>query len=171
MITNLISCSGHDTHVKNISSVEISGAETLPFCQENTWMIRWNLSVSLMLDLMALTSSQPLPTVWYFLYIFVLAPQGNLGDFFQSNSTSAWKPSRNWAKEKWKRWRITAIFSFYCPGAPLSADISPAVYWRDTENVTFSICLIQYLYSQIFQWPFSTFTQNKNLQVWYAILF
>lgn len=29
------------------------------------------------------------------------------------------------------------FFSFYCPGVPLSSDISPAVYWRDIEKCNF----------------------------------
>lgn len=40
-----ICCSDHDTHVKNISAVKMSGAETSPVCQNNTWMIGWNISV------------------------------------------------------------------------------------------------------------------------------
>lgn len=63
---------------------------------------------------------------------------------------------RKHKKQLWS-WRIMAIFSLYCSGVSLSYDISPAVYWRDTENVTFPIFfLTQHLYSQTFQLPFST---------------
>lgn len=97
---NLLFCPWHTCQKYSHSQEEWSRNFT---CQENTWMIRWHITVLLlMLDLMALTSSQALPNSALYPLHFCTSSSGKPAWLFQSKSTSSWKPSTNRAKETCK---------------------------------------------------------------------